>query len=166
MIHTIAHKRRFLLFLISLILWTSLILLFSFSTGTQSTEQSNFVSNIILKILDLADITLSDLMINELHLWVRKLIGHFGMFLVDGFLAYFALFFGVKKKTIHLFLLTVGFGIFVAAFSEVAQLFTPDRAGLFLDVVIDLIGFSIGSLAALFLSQWKRYKPKTTGMEP
>ncbi len=152
---TVKFSKNFFLFLVPLVLWTSLILLLSFSSGTQSTEQSNFVSDIILKVLNLANVNLSDLMVSELHFWVRKLIGHFGMFAVDGFLAYFSLFFGTKAKSWRLFFMAISFGTLVAAFSEIAQLFTPDRAGLLLDAMIDLVGFAVGSLVAWSLSVWK-----------
>lgn len=139
-------SKAFYFFLIGLILWTALILILSFSTGQQSTEQSNFISQIILNVFNFLRIPLQDHVVNELHVWVRKLIGHFGMFAIDGFFAYMTFRMGWLKKSWQRFLFTMMFGLTVAALTETAQLFVPERAGLVVDALIDLLGFALGCL--------------------
>lgn len=134
------------LFLTFLILWTSLILVFSFATGEVSTDQSNFVSDLIVRFLHLFGVSFGTNGLAELNVWVRKLIGHFGLFAVDGFLAMMTLKAFLFRKPIKQFLWVMLFGVGVAILSEIAQLFTPGRAGMALDVAIDVVGFLFGAL--------------------
>ena len=140
-------------FLSILTFWTLMILAFSFTNGTVSTGQSNFVSEIIVRVLNVFGVTLSTGNLNELHVWVRKLIGHFGLFAIDGFLSLMTFNSFFKQKPLKQGLWVMLVGLTLAAISEIAQLFTPDRAGLFADALIDLLGFAFGVLFTMGIAQ-------------
>lgn len=144
-------------------LWTMMILALSFTNGEVSSEQSNFVSEIIVRVLNLFGITLSTGMVTELNVWVRKLIGHFGLFAIDGFLSLmvFNSFWKLKPLKQGLWVMLAGF--ILAALSEIAQLFTPNRAGLIGDAVIDLLGFAFGLFFTMGVIQWCRVKEAKHG---
>ncbi len=137
------------IFLIILLLWTALILSFSFASGEVSTNQSNFVSDLIVRFLSLFAINFGPNGLSELNVWVRKLIGHFGLFAVDGFLAWMTVRTCFLQKPMKPFLWVMLFGLGVAVLSEIAQLFTPGRAGMAEDVAIDVVGFVFGSLMGI-----------------
>lgn len=81
--------------------------------------------------------------------FIRKAIGHFFLFFVDGILGFwtFYLFLKDKKSAKLIILLSIITGVFVAALSEIIQLFVPGRAGTITDVIID----SVGYISATFL---------------
>ncbi len=159
---TLVNKKIFpYLFLTFLILWTSLILVFSFASGEVSTDQSNFVSNLIVRFLSLFGVNFGTNGLGELNVWVRKLIGHFGLFVVDGFLAVITLKAFLLQKPLKQFLWVMFFGVGVAVLSEIAQLFTPGRAGMALDVAIDVVGFLFGALIGFALEQLLPQKRKS-----
>ncbi len=140
-------------------LWTIMILAFSLTNGTVSAGQSNFVSEIIVRILNVFGVTLSTGNLNELHVWVRKLIGHFGLFAIDGFLSLMTFNSFFKQKPLKQGLWVMFAGLILAALSEFAQLFTPDRAGLLADALIDLLGFAFGVLFTMGIIQWWIERP-------
>ncbi len=84
---------------------------------------------------------------NSIHTLVRKLIGHYGCFLVTavfGILTCFLFFFDSKKKK---YFSTAGYlliGLLIAILSEVLQIFTSDRGPSAQDVMIDFAGYLTG----------------------
>lgn len=81
--------------------------------------------------------------------FIRKSIGHFSLFLVDGVIIYLMFYFLTKFKAINLknFIIipTLLLGIFIASLSEFIQYFIPTRAGLIADVGIDVLGYIVGA---------------------
>ena len=79
---------------------------------------------------------------------IRKLIGHFGAFLVTGVFgiltAYFFFFKG-KMKYISLAIFLV-YGLLLAILSEVLQIFAGSRTPAWSDVGIDFSGYAIGAI--------------------
>lgn len=100
---------------------------------------------------------------------IRKGLGHFGAFLVFGICStcFFFLFFR-KKNYPFAAVLNIGQGYFLAALTEFIQRFTPGRAGLLSDVMIDFTGFACAAgtltviLFIILLVKYliKKYKKK------
>ena len=80
--------------------------------------------------------------------FVRKYLGHFLLFLTDGIFttlaAYYLLEDVIKKRKYFVYLISFGFGVFIAGLSEFIQYFVPGRSGRMLDVGIDSLGYVIG----------------------
>ncbi|MGI6735363.1 MAG: VanZ family protein [Bacilli bacterium] len=93
--------------------------------------------------------------------FIRKAIGHFFLFFVDGILGFwtFYLFLKDKKSAKLIILLSIITGVFVAASSEIIQLFVPGRAGTITDVIIDSVGY-IGATFLMLLILHLINKPK------
>ena len=92
-------------------------------------------------------------------LFIRKLVGHFGLFLVFGFFATFTAILWFKKDK-FLLLLIINFvqGFIFASLSEFIQLFTGGRFGSIKDVLIDYSGFLIPVLiiSTIFIIRLKK----------
>ncbi len=83
------------------------------------------------------------------HAFLRK-TAHFAEFLLLGLLLGFfpPVFLRGKKRE---YLLPLLFGLLVAVIDELLQFFSPGRAPLFTDVLIDLCGVVVGLLLSLLL---------------
>ena len=78
---------------------------------------------------------------------VRKVLGHYGAFLILGIFSTFTYYFYLKEKYSGLARFINFFsGFLIASFTEFLQTITPARAGLFSDVVIDYTGFLTSAL--------------------
>lgn len=80
--------------------------------------------------------------------WIRKRIGHLGLFLVTavfGFLFFYE-FLRMKKKILWGSLMSFGTGCFLAGLTELIQKFVPGRSGLIEDIGIDILGYAIGTI--------------------
>ena len=79
---------------------------------------------------------------------LRKAVGHFGLFALSGGFSTWALYLFVKDQKIGYFvwqlLMTFGFGITLAAVTELAQIGVDGRTGTFADVGIDSLGYFCG----------------------
>ena len=79
---------------------------------------------------------------------VRKLIGHFGSFLVTGVFGILSIyFFFIKDKYIYIAITcTLVYGLILAMLSEFLQIFAGNRGPSWNDVGIDFAGYFIGAL--------------------
>lgn len=97
--------------------------------------------------------------------FIRKSIGHFLLFGVSGLFttwAFFLLFNKMIKKKWLIALYSALFGLAIASLTEFIQLFIPQRSGNWLDVVINIFGYSVfGALLILFYCLWLRRTLKT-----
>ena len=145
------------------------ILVQSGLSGSQSSEQSGWVSELFIKFVALINPDSCIVKNPEAtHGVIRKLIGHFGLFAIGGVFTVLTFNFmkgsykdKFKIKVISLFAI----GLIFASISELIQLATPNRAFAFIDVLIDYVGYlSFGGLTYLFcwLHQRKKLKEKTT----
>ena len=103
-----------------------------------------------------------------IYIYVRKGLGHFGIFLILAIFASLSCFmFFENKKWWHV-AIKIGiifvYGFLFSGFTELLQMITPGRCGLMRDVLVDFSGYS---LAAVLLSvgfiiflivKWKRNK--------
>ena len=165
-------KKRLICFYIFLVLSVAtftFILVQSGLTGSESSEQSGWVSELFIKFVALINPDSCIVKNPETtHGVIRKLIGHFGLFAIGGIFTVLTFNFmkGTYKdnftiKVISLF----SIGLMFAFISELIQLATPNRAFAFTDVLIDYAGYlSFGGLTYLFcyLHQRKQLKEKTT----
>lgn len=83
--------------------------------------------------------------LNTIKILIRKLFGHFSLFLVNGIFASL-LFYNLFKNKITSFIVTIISGFILAAGSEIIQTFVPLRYGNIKDVGIDLLGYFSFSL--------------------
>ena len=117
-------------------LWMLLIFLMSSFDATDSSNQSNFIVNIISNILNIENSRL-------LSLIIRKL-AHFTEYLILGFLTINML---NKNDISRKYLISILICIIYATSDEIHQIFVPGRAYQIRDILID----SIGSITGVYL---------------
>lgn len=117
-------------------IWMIIIFLMSSFDATESTNQSNFIVNIITNIFKIENIEL-------LSFIIRKL-AHFTEYLILGFLTINML---NKNDISKKYLLSILICIIYATSDEIHQIFVPGRACQIRDVLID----SIGSITGVYL---------------
>lgn len=122
--------------LIIVITWMLLIFIMSSFDATESTNQSNFIVNIITDIFKIENIEL-------LSFIIRKL-AHFTEYLILGFLTINML---NKNDISKKYLISILICIIYATSDEIHQIFVPGRACQIRDVLID----SIGSITGVYL---------------
>ena len=98
-------------------------------------------------------------------LLIRKIIGHFALFGIDGIITYLFFYFlnkEVKLPKPYLYLIfALLVGIIIPVLTEVIQLFVPGRVGDFVDVFIDIGGFVLfGGVAFLVTYLINRHHEK------
>ena len=119
-----------------MLLWMLLIFIMSSFDATESTNQSNFIVNIITNIFKIENIEL-------LSFIIRKL-AHFTEYLILGFLTINML---NKNDISKKYLLSILICIIYATSDEIHQLFVPGRACQLRDILID----SVGSITGVYL---------------
>ena len=147
------RTKRGILFAVLFGVITAVILVFSGFNGEISSSQSGFVVNVLTSILRFFGIVLNDAQLETFAYLVRKLIGHFLIFVLDGLFAYFAYhnLLEIKSKWLMI-IISVATGFFVAGLSELIQFFTSGRSGNLIDVGIDLFGALVGVALAIFIA--------------
>ena len=126
------------------------IILQSCLNGARSTESSGFVVNILKAIINsVSPNAINDGNIGTFSNLVRKLVGHFGLFVISGLFTTSSLYLWFRPqkcyKNYRLLYLSLGFGLFLAILTEIIQLFVPHRSGQFTDVLIDFSGYIVGT---------------------
>ena len=150
---TMKKKRHIIdyVFLTIFILNSGLILFFASNSGEVSSDQSSFLLQIVTTITNGLGLNLSQGEIDGIHQFIRKAIGHFGIFFVDGIFGYltFSRFLSFERK--YNLLLALGVGLFIASLSEIIQLFAPERGPSVLDVMLDFSGYLLGVLLVIII---------------
>lgn len=137
-------KLRVTLAVILTAAWLGVIWGNSLLPGSQSSQVSGWVGDLLEKILPFLSMEADGAM-----LILRKL-GHFSEFAVLGILLGW-LFGMLGKKPWMPFLL----GMAAACADETIQRFVPGRHGCVTDVLIDSAGVAAGTLAFLLILKWK-----------
>ncbi len=141
---------------------STLIILLATSPAEQSSEQSGLIVDMVVGFLGWFDYVPDAQLLDNLTYLVRKLIGHFGIFLIDGVFAYLTTISFIKlKKSWMPLLISIGAMIILAALSEIIQLFASGRAGLLGDAIIDSAGALIGISITYWLHQHFKSREKT-----
>ena len=126
-------------YFIPALIWMIFIFIMSHTNGNDSSNQSNFIAEIILKVINIDRDTLTFI--------IRK-AAHMSEYAILLLLLYYAL----RLHTLSLSLLVT---FIYACSDEFHQLFIPGRSGQFKDVLIDTSGALI-MLMIIFL--WQRKK--------
>lgn len=86
---------------------------------------------------------------------LRKLLGHFLAFSVDGVFVSLTCFYFLREKEwskwYYLVIISFGVGLFVAGLSEFLQVFTIGRYGSFIDIGIDMGGYVLGMFVVFLI---------------
>lgn len=137
------------------ILWMTLIFLFSNQPATDSSELS---SGITSKIADMINMIVSDISLNQesLNHTIRK-GAHFGVYLILGVLVTNALI-GSNKFKHNLILIALLICVLYAISDEVHQLFILGRSGEVKDVLLDSAGGLVGVMISLKQKQERKAK--------
>lgn len=117
------------------LIWMTLIFIMSSFNATESSNQSNFIVNILSNILNINNIKL-------LSLIIRKL-AHFTEYFILGTLVYNAINNYNKKKYVAIIIC-----ILYAISDEIHQIYVPGRSCQILDILID----SIGSINGIYIT--------------
>ena len=142
----------------------ALIIYLSFANGETSSAQSNIVTEIISESLGYINIKVDPNSDIVKHL-VRKLIGHFGLFLVTGVFAISSVALYKKNWRQKLFLLGSFyiFVAFIAIITEVIQMSSIGRGPSANDTLINLSGYSIPFILYLIYFIYVYFKGKKEG---
>ena len=121
-------------YFIPALIWMIFIFIMSHTNGNDSSNQSNFIAEIILKVINIDRDTLTFI--------IRK-AAHMSEYAILLLLLYYALSNVISKHTLSLSLLVT---FIYACSDEFHQLFMEGRAGQFRDVCIDTAGGATGIL--------------------
>lgn len=142
--------------LVFTVLWTAYIIYHSCMDATASSGASQGLVHLLQNMINtLFPNAINESNIDAFHTFVRKFIGHFMMFVIDGFFVSWTIYlFNVEKMKTRQFyigiIVSLIFGLLLASSTEFIQLYTPGRSGEFKDVMIDFGGYLLGFLI-LFL---------------
>lgn len=118
--------------------------------GSQSSQASQGVVEVSEEVVNtVRPGTVTPENYNAFAAFIRKSLGHFGLFVVSGIFSSLSIYYIFKDfKWIKHFLNTIfalSFGLIVAMTTEIIQLNVPERSGEFTDVLIDYSGYLLGA---------------------
>ena len=139
------------------------ILINAFINGEVSAKESNTVAHTAADVVNtVKPETITPQNFNDFAFSIRKIVGHFLLFTVSGVFTSWAIYLFLVNKRIGYFLwqlcISLGFGLFLALFTEFAQIFVEGRTGAWLDVGIDYSGYFLG-IFLVFLIFFIRKSP-------
>ena len=138
------NKKTFFLMIVFIVLAIGInvfIIVEAGMSGADSSSQSGWVSEIIAKIFHITPD-------ENFHHLVRKLVGHFSLYVVNGVLTTLAVYYSLKyknayKNNLYLIIYLV-LGAILASISELVQLLAQNRGPAFEDILINFSGFFLG----------------------
>jgi len=157
----------FRIFLLLSIILNAFILINAFIPGDESAATSFWVADIFATVINLFKANTIDIdNMMTFSYFVRKLVGHFGLFLCDGI--FIGITFYVYSSINHkpnfwfstLFILLMG--AFFASVSETIQIFIPGRVGSINDFLIDLGGYLLALIVLFLILLLKQSKKKSS----
>lgn len=146
-------KKKRVITLILIVLWMGLVFFLSQQSADESSELSQGLLKIILKIFKLDSKTE---FITE-HI-IRKL-AHFTLYTLGGMLIYLHINL-YNTNTKNKVILSHGIGTIYAITDEIHQIFIPGRSGEIRDVLIDSIGVFIGLIFVCIIDMIKKKEGK------
>ena len=138
------HTKRIILVLI-IILWMYVVFYLSSQNGNESQGTSSFIVNIVASIYTkLTNIQLTMSNIDNLTYVIRK-IAHFTLYFL-GSISVFLLFktYNISKRRTYIY--TLLFCVIYACSDEFHQIFSKDRNGNCIDILIDTFGSALGMI--------------------
>ena len=147
-------KKRYILPIIIItltVLINGYIIMHSCFNASMSSSSSGRLVNFLKVIINSFHAnTINDGNIGSFTHIIRKLVGHFGLFVFSGFFTSFSFSFLFQKKPfmkdVYYYLSTLTTGLFLASFTEFIQTFIPGRSGEFVDSMIDFSGYIVGTI--------------------
>lgn len=132
------------------------IIVNAFLNGEKSAAESNNFAHTTADVINtVKPETITPQNFDSFAFSLRKLVGHFGIFVVSGIFATLATslaFFEVKNhKKLFIILVSFGHGLLLAFCSEFIQKFVADRSGNLIDVSIDFSGYILGFLLMILI---------------
>ena len=121
------------------------------SSSSQSLSFTKLIVDIVTKIAPNSSIVQDQ---DKLHHIVRKVFGHFLFFGASGLFTTLTLLFSgdvYKKRKMETIIFSLSIGATIAAISEFIQIFTPGRAGMFTDILIDFSGYFLFTIIIYFV---------------
>lgn len=127
------------------LIWMAFIFTMSSFNATESSNQSNFIVNIIVNIFNINNIELVSIIIRKL--------AHFTEYLILGLLTYNLIKSYNKKAYIAIIIC-----ILYAISDEIHQIFVPGRRCQILDMTIDSIGSITGIYILKIITKFKNLR--------
>ena len=132
------------------------IIMHSCLDAAKSTEASNGVVEVAEEAVNtISPGTVTPENHDSFATFIRKLFGHFGLFVISGLLSSLAIYLSINpqkwSKYYWLIIISLGFGLFMGSLTEIIQLNVPGRSGQFTDVLIDFGGYLLGFLIILLI---------------
>ena len=132
------------IFLVFYIFITLVIFIKALENGETSTTSSNQVTDVIVDAIDNilpGEKSITDKFdIDDIKFFIRKAIGHFGIFLILGIFSTLTYFYFINKKNLSI-IITIIVGVITAALSELFQAIPDGRSPAFTDILIDCGGY-------------------------
>lgn len=125
--------------------------------GSQSGMASKGVVDLIENIINaIKPNTINEGNYNAFANFIRKAVGHFGLFVISGLFSSLSIYYLLKDLKWYRFyygiIISFAFGFLLAALTEIIQLNVPNRSGELTDVLIDSSGYLLGlGIIALIL---------------
>ena len=132
--------------------------------GSASTQWSSPVVDFFANILNrISPGTINQDNISTFSNIIRKLFGHFGLFMMNGVfttvsISYFSLILNLKKKKLSIILISLVIGVSISFLTEIIQLSIQGRSGEFTDALIDVSGYIIGFAISYLIAHFKLLK--------
>lgn len=137
----------------SVIVWMAVIFLFSAQPGDASSDLSNnfirFLVGLFVDDFEAFDAFAQENVIQNFSYPIRKL-AHFSEYFILGVLIFSAIS-SHRKSNIFVALISIGTSFIYAAGDELHQLFVPNRACRFTDILIDTFGAVAGVTVCILI---------------
>lgn len=127
-----------------------------------STQESNWVVEPAKNVINTIKAnTINETNYNSFAHVIRKLVGHFSLFLLSGILTTLSIkiiYYNAKQYFLVFIIFSCISGLFLAILTEFIQLLVPGRSGEILDVLIDFGGYLLATLIIGLIIYLKRKK--------
>jgi len=126
-----------------------------------SVMDENISASVTINVLKAS--TLNAQQEEDLYMFVRKGLGHYSLFFLDGLLGYLTMFYFLKgkQKQTRYFFVSIGIGFILSLLLEALQLFANGRSPLVTDAIINFLGYLTASIVMYLIFYFvKRSKDK------
>ena len=123
--------------------------------GSSSSSWSDNVTKTAADVINtIAPNTITEKNMPDFSSFIRKAIGHYGLFGINGIVTTLAIYFSISYTSFYKhhwgIAISGSFGLLIASLTEIIQSFVPGRSGQITDVIIDFAGF-FTSVAIVYL---------------
>jgi hypothetical protein len=154
---TYKDRTLFLIFGILSIFWLTVIFVFSNCNADESSDQSSFFADIIIRLFypdfsDLTEIQRYEI-VDKITYPIRK-TAHFTIYMVLGVLTYFFFYFHNRMRDFAFpkaYTMSIPICFLYACSDEFHQLFIDGRSGNLTDILIDTSGAVLSTLLAIIV---------------